>query len=120
MTKKDRIMSTDVQCAVFVLLKNKRTGMSASEIHAALHFDVALPRVTTALNEMRNDGLVNCDDGRPRTWFFAKNKPYAPTYISTPRVKRFDWTHETYVPPPSPALRAGALDYQRCKSVGTP
>lgn len=117
---KARIMSTELRSEVLAVLKKSRVGMTSSQIHEAVNLGVALPRVTAALNELRKEGIVSGDQNRPRAWFFAQNKPYAPAYISTPRVKRFDWTHETYVPPPSPALRAGALDYQRCKSVGTP
>ena len=116
---KARISSIDVRAAVLELLKNKRVAVTSSKIHDEITIDVALPRVTNALNQMLEAGFVGCDGHRPKVWFIQPKKPYSP-YIATPRIQRFSWTREAYVPPPPPALRAGALDYQRCKSVGTP
>lgn len=117
---KARIMSTELRSEVLAVLKKSRVGMTSSQIHEAVNLGVALPRVTAALNELRKEGIVSGDQNRPRAWFFAQNKPYAPAYISTPRVKRFDWTHETYVPPPQPALRPHSMDFKNCPSVGAP
>ena len=128
--KTAKIMGTEVQREVLAPLKKSGVGMKSAEIFEQIELEIHRSRVTQALTELMKDGLASCDDNNPRKYFFerdgnfsstAKRVPYEPIYVYPKnRHERFDWTHETYVPPPPPALRSGAMDFRRCPSVGTP
>lgn len=128
--KTAKIMGTEVQREVLALLKERGVGMKAAEIFEQIELEIHRSRVNQALTELMKDGLVSGDGFRPQTYFFerdgnfistAKRVPWEPVYVYPKnRHERFDWTHETYVPPPPPALRSGAMDFRRCQSVGTP
>lgn len=109
--------------AVHEILKKSSTPMTVKGIHAVLAEagkNTSHTIILRGLNHMLHNGYIGRNQDRPQTWYYIAEMPCKPTAYSCGRSMRFDWTRETYVPPPPPALRAGALDYQRCKSVGTP
>lgn len=127
---KTKIMGTEVQRKALALLKERGIGLTSKMIFDALGLEIKRERVNQALTELLKDDLVSGDGCRPQTYFFGrdghfssapKRVPYEPVYVYPKnRHERFEWTRETYVPPPPPALRHGAMNFKRCQSVGTP